>query len=236
MEPEYQVYTREIPAKGKAYIALRRCAPEDVDAALRRAAAQVLEQGACELYVTCTDPAAPLSEGEGTGYRLEHAHDMLILERALADAPKPGGRLTLEPLRRERGGAWLALHNEGFFEMPNSATYDAKDLERALSPACRCGFALLDGAAVGVYELSVDAQPPEIEGIALLKDFRGRGLGRELLCASMELLAELGCARCRLMVSTANENAYALYRDAGFAFQTVQSRWFRMTARQDLRA
>ena len=45
MQPELEIITKEIPAKGKAYIIVRRCPPEGLDAALRRGAAQALSQG-----------------------------------------------------------------------------------------------------------------------------------------------------------------------------------------------
>ena len=33
MQPELEIITKEIPAKGKAYIIVRRCPPEGLDAA-----------------------------------------------------------------------------------------------------------------------------------------------------------------------------------------------------------
>ena len=84
---------------------------------------------------------------------------------------------------------------------------------------------LEDGAPVGIYEL--DIRTGEIEGIGLRQAARGRGLGRELLLMSMELLAGHGYDRCWLQVSTANEAAYRLYSETGFSTRRVRSRWFR---------
>ncbi len=230
MTPDYQVVTREITPKGKAYLVVRRCAPEELYDLVGRAAAELRTLGAAEVYAASVDPGAPLEERTAEGIRLEHVHDMLVLERGLADRPRRAGRLTLEPLRRAQGGLWLELHNEGFFEIPNSATYDREELEEALGRDRDCGFALVDGTPAGVYELALGGCPPEIEGIALLRPFRGRGLGRELLYAAMERLAERGAAGCRLTVSTANETAWTLYRDAGFRSMERKSRWFRVLA------
>ena len=109
MQPELEIITKEIPAKGKAYIIVRRCPPEGLDAALRRGAAQALSQGASLLYAASTDPEAPLEAGEKRGYQLIYEHDMLRMSRTLTEEPPRPGRLRLEPLVREKGGTWLAL-------------------------------------------------------------------------------------------------------------------------------
>lgn len=228
MEPAYQIYAGEIPAKGKAYLVIRRCRTGELEELLCRGRMELLNLGATELFVTSHDPGAPLEEGQIGDCRLEFARDMLELRRDLTQLPAGASRLALEPLTRERGGAWLALHNECFFEMPNSATYGPADLERALEEGHRCGFAVLDGVTVGVYELDLTQETPEIEGIALHKDLRGRGLGRELLHGAMGLLAGQGCDCCKLLVATDNESAFALYRRSGFKAARIQSRWFRM--------
>lgn len=230
MKPIYQLYPNEIGAKGKAYLALRRCRAEDVDETLRKGREELLRLGATEIYVTSTDPAALLEEGSRAGCRLNHVRDLLWMERELRTLPETAGTVRLVPLARERGGAWITLHNECFFEMPNSATYGPQDLERALSAEYACGFVQWKDIPVGVYELELTQELPVIDGIALHKDFRGKGLGRELLAAVLNELAGRGYQRCRLLVATDNENAFALYRSTGFKAAGVQSQWFQMLA------
>ena len=198
MKPVYRIYDQEIAAKGKGYLVLQSCRGEEADELLRRGRDELLALGATELYVTSRAPAAPLEEGVRAGCRLVHARDMLWMERGL-EPPLGAEGLTLEPLERARGGAWIALHNACFFDMPNSATYGPRDLDRALSPGHDCGFALWQGALAGVYELDLTGEVPEIEGIALKEDLRGRGLGRALLGTAMARLGERGFARCGLM-------------------------------------
>ena len=229
MKPVYRIYDQEIAAKGKGYLVLQSCRGEEADELLRRGREELLALGATELYVTSRAPAAPLEEGVRAGCRLVHARDMLWMERGL-EPPLGAEGLTLEPLERARGGAWIALHNACFFDMPNSATYGPRDLDRALSPGHDCGFALWQGALAGVYELDLTGEVPEIEGIALKEDLRGRGLGRALLGTAMARLGERGFARCGLLVATDNAPAFALYRAAGFRVAEVRSRWFRMLA------
>lgn len=228
MQSAYQIYAGEITAKGKGYLVIKRCRTGELDELLLRGRQELLSQGATELFVTSRDPGAPLEEGWQGDCRLEFARDMMELQRDLTQLPGRPMRLTLEPLTRGRGGAWLALHNECFFEMPNSATYGPADLDRALEEGHRCGFAVVDGVTAGVYELDLTQEPPEIEGIALRKGVRGRGLGRELLYGVMEVLATAGHTRCKLLVATDNEHAFSLYRRTGFKAAGIQSRWFRM--------
>ena len=237
MQPELDIITRETPAKGKGYMKIRRRWPDQVDSLIRQGSRSLLLQGATEIYAASMDPAAPLAEGSGEGYRLEFRHDMLRLERPLdRTCPLPEGKLTLEPLSREKVGQWLTLYNECFFDVPNSATFGRNDLERAQAEGSRCGLALLDGVPVGVYLLGFQEDDPEIEGIGLCKDFRGRGLGRELLYSVMALLAQEGFDRAWLSVSTANTQAYPLYQSAGFVQTRLISHWYQVISEGDLLA
>ncbi|WP_294553668.1 GNAT family N-acetyltransferase [uncultured Pseudoflavonifractor sp.] len=237
MQPELELITKEIPAKGKGYMKIRRCWPDQVDSLLRQGARSLLLQGATEIYAASVDPAAPLAEGSGEGYRLEFRHDMLRLERPLdGTCPPPEGRLTLEPLSREKVGQWLTLYNECFFDVPNSASCGRTDLERMQAEGSRCGLALADGVPVGIYLLGFQEADPEIESIGLCKDFRGKGLGRELLRAVLALLAGEGFARAWLSVSTANDRAYQLYQSAGFVQTRLLSHWYQVISEGDLLA
>lgn len=136
MKPAYEVITREIAAKGAGYLLLRRCPPQELGETLARGRAELLAAGAAELYAASADPACPLDEGRWEGFRLSHVRDMLWMERPLDQLP-PAEGLTLEPLTRARGGAWLTLHNACFFDMPNSATYGLRELEEALGAEWR---------------------------------------------------------------------------------------------------
>ena len=228
MESAYQIFAAEITAKGKGYLVIQHCRTGELDELLCRGRQELLSLGATELLVTSRDPGAPLEEGWQGHCRLEFVGDLLELQRDLSQLPGQPQRLSLEPLTRERGGAWLALHNGCFFEMPNSATYGPRDLDRALEEGHRCGFAVVNGVRVGVYELDLTQEVPEIEGIALQKDVRGQGLGRELLWGTMALLAEAGADRCKLLVASDNESAFSLYRRTGFKAAGIKSKWFRM--------
>ena len=65
----------------------------------------------------------------------------------------------------------------------------------------------------GVADLIIRRCPAEELGLLLAREVR--------------TLAEQGCARCWLQVSTANPAAYQLYLETGFSTQQTRSRWFR---------
>lgn len=221
----------EIAPKKKGYVVIRRCPPEALAATVDREAAALFSLGAEHVYAASTEPDAPLEAGRMGNWDLRYVHDMLGMERGLgADRPRPLGRLTLEPLTRERGTEWLRIYNESFFDVPNSATYGEKALEQVLTDQYSCGFAMLDGARVGIYECGFKKKFPEIGSVGLDAAFRGRGLGRELLLTVMDHLAGLGHDACWLQVSTANGPAYALYQSVGFTLDRVLSRWFEVTS------
>jgi len=60
---------------------------------------------------------------------------------------------------------------------------------------------------------------------------RGKGWGRELLRSVMKLLAEEGYESCTLKVSTANEEAFSLYRSEGFTVREKNSTWYEVSRR-----
>lgn len=220
----WQAIDAEIPAKGKGYLIVKEQAPDRAAGALREGAAALLDAGAVEVYVTGLQDAlvkaGPLP--------LEEAYEMVWMERSLAALDRPGGRLTLQPMEQQEGGKFLALYNECFFDVPNSATYTKNDLTRMEQERCEAGFALLDGVPVGIYECRPDADMTELHSLGLVKRHRGQGLGRELTLGLMEMLRAKGETRCKLLTSTANEPACGLYRALGFTRTGVESKWYRL--------
>lgn len=223
-----EVIEKEIAPKGKAYLVLREGLPEGLEATLR----ELRGKGAGQVFLTSRAPGIELKEGPLDGVRLIFAHDMLGLTRVLTpDRPRPQGRLMLEPLTRENKEQFLSLFEESFLHVPNSASYDDEVFEQIMGPEYRCGFALLDGERVGIYELGFKKENPEIGSIGLTAGARGKGLGRELLLTVMDYLADLGCKACWLQVSTINRQAYPLYRSVGFGQDELISHWYEVVER-----
>lgn len=62
----------------------------------------------------------------------------------------------------------------------------------------------------------VDAQTPEVSTLAVVREARGRGVGRALLDALVEATRADGYAQLSLSVARVNEAALRLYEAAGF--------------------
>ena len=219
-------FEQEIAPKGKAYVGLRG---EPIEG-LNEICARLWDRGAKQIFLAAKEQKKPLAEGLLDGVRLTYAHDMLGLSRSLdAHRPRPEGRLTLEPLTREKKDLFLRIYNESFFSVANSSTYGEAEFEQIMGPEYRCGFGLLDGTPVGIYELGFKKENPEIGSIGLDAPYLGKGLGREFLLTLMDYLAELGCDACWLQVATANEKAHRLYQSLGFTQSEQLSRWYEVT-------
>jgi len=59
-------------------------------------------------------------------------------------------------------------------------------------------------------------------GMGLLPDYRGRGLGRELVVRALEGAWQAGIERVELEVFASNERAIALYRTLGFLTEGIK--------------
>lgn len=220
MRLPYKVYTAEIPVKGIGYLVLND--PE----ALEEGVEALLSKGAVSIFAT-----GPLEEGEREGLSITYAHDMLVMERSLADCAAPEGRLRLSPLTEREAPVYIQIHNESFFTVPNGATIDRSELDKLLRPTERAGLVWLGVRPVGIYNCVLEGETPEIDELGLLKVMRGKGLGRELLRAILDLLAREDFGRCKLKVSTANQAAFALYRSEGFTVTEKYSTWYEVRRR-----
>ena len=84
----------------------------------------------------------------------------------------------------------------------------------------------LDGRVVAFCDYWV--VPPEMQvlAIATAPDFRGRGLGREMLAHVLARAAALGCEVASLEVRAGNAPAIALYERHGFRTVHVRARYY----------
>jgi ribosomal protein S18 acetylase RimI-like enzyme len=112
-------------------------------------------------------------------------------------------------------------------EMGGGAALDP-DVKRRLIPALReqpqalVLLAFSDAQVVGLatcfFGFSTFAARPllNVHDLAVLSDFRGRGIGRALLAAAEERARARGCAKLTLEVREDNARARGLYHERGF--------------------
>jgi mycothiol synthase len=134
--------------------------------------------------------------------------------------------------------AWLAVNNRAFAWHPDQGGWTRAQLDERLAepwfdPA---GFLLHeeDGRLAGFCWTKVHAaeHPPlgEIFVIAVDPDFAGRGLGRGLVLAGLDHLAQRGLRDAILYVESSNAPARRLYDDLGFTV-AASDRWWRRDLR-----
>jgi GNAT superfamily N-acetyltransferase len=67
-----------------------------------------------------------------------------------------------------------------------------------------------------------------IENVILRADLRGRGLGKPLMAAALDLAQDAGCYKVMLLTGSSNPDTHAFYRSCGFdgdAKQGYLIRW-----------
>jgi RimJ/RimL family protein N-acetyltransferase len=135
-----------------------------------------------------------------------------------------------DPIHIRRGalddveGIWLCIDTavrDGWFTFVDPPPVDA--VRSSISPNSIIFVLECDSRVVGWCDIT-----PKDEnglgdtgtlGMALLPDFRDRGLGRRLLSATVEGAATAGISRVELRLLASNKRAQALYERFGFALE-----------------
>ena len=139
-----------------------------------------------------------------------------VNNRAFAWHPEQGG-WTVDDLRRRETEPWFRA--EGFLVHDAAPGPDSTGAE---------GQRSIDGFCW--TKIHADTEPPlgEIYVIAVDPSDHGRGLGRALVVAGLDWLADHGLGDAMLYVEADNESARNLYRDLGFVEHQAR-RWWRRT-------
>jgi ribosomal protein S18 acetylase RimI-like enzyme len=79
--------------------------------------------------------------------------------------------------------------------------------------------ALADGDVIGTVMAGYDGHRGWVYSMAVHPDWRGDGLGSQLLAAAEEALAARGCVKINLQVLPGNGNAQAFYEANGYVVE-----------------
>lgn len=86
-----------------------------------------------------------------------------------------------------------------------------------------------DGKVIGFYIISCISDLVEIFTIAIDKDYRGQGIGSELLEHLIQVAKDNGAKEIWLEASTRNEAAVNLYQKYGFNIQSTRKNYYQKT-------
>ena len=92
--------------------------------------------------------------------------------------------------------------------------------------AARYLVAEKDGRVIGYAGAWIILDESHITNIAVLKDERGQGIGRQLTHGLLQYLSNLGAAYATLEVRKSNEIAQSLYKSLGFIKLGVRKRYY----------
>jgi GNAT superfamily N-acetyltransferase len=85
----------------------------------------------------------------------------------------------------------------------------------------------IDGKVVGMVSLlysistALGGKVAILEDMVMSKDFRGKGLGKELLNEAIAIAQKRGCLRLTLLTDFDNETAIRFYQSAGFSLSKM---------------
>lgn len=138
----------------------------------------------------------------------------------IAEQHLEGFRAALDSVARER--AYLAL-----LEAPPLAEM-RKFVLRTIAQRAPQFVALADARVVGWCDILPKPHPTMLHsgvlGMGLIREYRGRGIGRALVDATLQAAKASGISRIELTVRVDNERARRLYQSFGFVTEGLCSR------------
>ena len=129
---------------------------------------------------------------------------------------------TCRPYRNEDAEALVSLWALCGLTRPWNDPY--RDIERKIDVDAN-GLLVLedDSRLIGAVMVGYDGHRGWINYLAVHPDHRRHGLGRVLMAAAEQRLAELGCPKVNLQVRASNQEAVAFYRRIGYGVDDVVS-------------
>ncbi|MCR3956512.1 MAG: GNAT family N-acetyltransferase [Gudongella sp.] len=152
---------------------------------------------------------------KGTGASYDHTEYEMILSDSLFEGTE---KSTKGLLLREATGddaREIARQNSIYFN-EELADQELLDIDLEKKRGFHVYMALFRGNIIGKVHLHLINGEGGIFGLGIVPQWRGRGLGRDLLLLSVHKLKELGASYIFLQVDAENDTALGLYRSCGF--------------------
>lgn len=234
---EYQMVQREIAGKKKGYLVIRRCAEEEFRGLVTRLVHQLARNGARWIFVTDMESGkSRLGDGQRYGYyEMKRSHCYLEMEKVVTEEGSSGAgtaaasegcglpsednpAICLSPLESKDYPSWLTMHNEAFFSVPGSATYDETMIENEKKDGSQFFWICRGMYRAGTLVLRPDPERKQltIDMISIKREDSRHGYGRAALACIEQMAKKLGMAKLNLLVADTNETAAGLYRKTGF--------------------
>lgn len=118
----------------------------------------------------------------------------------------------------------VAEMERAIFTMPWS--YNSIVHELTENKAARYLVAEADGHVIGYAGVWIVLDEGHITNVAVREEFRGQGIGQELMSRLMQYASNLGAAFCMLEVRRSNERAQHVYYKLGFVDLGVRKRYY----------
>lgn len=98
--------------------------------------------------------------------------------------------------------------------------------ENVKIPGKKMYVGLLDGETVGNISVVTENNEAFICDLAVLKSFRGRGIGKKILIETMKKILDQEIEDIKLSVEAKNKKALSLYKYCGFGIETAHDSYY----------
>jgi ribosomal protein S18 acetylase RimI-like enzyme len=99
-------------------------------------------------------------------------------------------------------------------------------------------IAVIDDVVVGWCEVLLNkgegfTHSGKIDTMGVLQGYRGQGIGKKLMCATLSASEKFGIERVELLVYASNVNAISFYRKTGFVYEGTKRRARKLDGKYD---
>lgn len=148
---------------------------------------------------------------------------MILKDRKIRYLP-----LKLEALNKNNKMEYLNIYNDSFDTTPNGTTLtldEVNDYIKKHGKNSSYYIVLKDNNRIGFLEFNIKDGFGEFD-LGLIKKFRGRGYGKEILEIAIAFLNSEDVDNIRLLVITKNKIVLHMYKKRGFRQNEIISYWF----------